>query len=357
MTIYFVLYFVFFVFTLGDLFISRERKKPLLVPLILLGVTMIVLAGLRWETGTDWPNYFRYFNTVEKVDYGRSTMEIGYESLVRSFKFLFGAKYTGFLFICATFLISLTYYTVYKVSPYPIFSLFLLLSYSVTGSSFGVRQDLSISLTLLSFIFIEKRSFYRFAAIVFIASLLHNSAIVFFPAYYLYKLKWNVLTALFFLFVLALSFYMSSYLIQTLGTMVSEQKTEFYMELGQEALEDPYTSLMKGLSGRLLFLFILAPFVNYSEGGSKEFNGIFNLYVFGIILYTIFTPISPVFSRIARSYDIFQILAIPYAYYITNRFFKLALIMIIFTFSIYKFQSIIRNDPGILVPYKTIYTN
>jgi hypothetical protein len=355
MAIYFIIYSLFFTITLGDLFISRESKKPLLVPLILMGIVMVVFAGIRWETGTDWPNYLTYFNIMEKVQLWRSAMEIGYEFLVRSFKIVFGGNYTLFLFECAIIITSFNYYSIYKLSPYPFFSLFLFLSYSAGGSSFGVRQDISLCLTLFSFIFIQQRSFPKFVLFVCLAALVHKSAVVFFPAYYLYNLKWNVLTVLAVLFVLAISFYLSGYLIQTIGSIIAERKTEFYLDLGQEAFEDPYTTLIKGLSGRILFLLLLLPMVDYSDDGDKVFNGLFNLYVFGIILYTIFTHLNPIFSRIARSYDMFQILAIPLAYYNASRRYKIILIGIVFAFSIYKFTSTIKNDPGILVPYKTIF--
>ncbi|TLV00783.1 EpsG family protein [Dyadobacter luticola] len=356
MVIYFIIYLIFFAFTLGDLFLSRESKRPLLVPLILLGIMMIIFAGLRWETGTDWPNYLRYFRIIDKLELGKTQMEKGYELIVRIYKFTFGSNYTGFLFFNATILILITYLSVYRSSPYPIFSLFLLLSYSVVGSSFGVRQDLSICLILFSFTFIRDRALVKFIICVFLATLIHNSAVIFFPAYYLYNLKWNVLTAIFFLLVVASGFYWSSSIMQIFGGMISERKAEFYLELGMDNAEESGTSLVKGLAGRILFLVTLIPFVNYSENGDKVFNGLFNLYVFSIILYAIFTPVGAVFSRLARPYEIFQILAIPFAYYGTNRFYKVALLVIIFTFSIYKFSSAIRNDPGILVPYKTIFT-
>lgn len=322
--------------------------------MIFLGLIMVFLAGMRWETGTDWPNYLQFFNNIEKIPLWHSHMEIGYEFLVRAFKALFDEKYTPFLFFCAAFIVFFTYKATYKQSPYPIFSLFLLLSYSLVGSGFGVRQDLSISLTLLSLTFIQQRSFYKFAFLIFIASLIHNSAIIFFPAYYLYTLKWNLLTVLIFIGVILLGIFLSESLMSTFGSMVSERKTELYMELGTESTEDPYSSLVKGLSGRFLFFLICVPLVSYKDRSDPHYNGVFNIYVFGIIIYALFTPLNLVFSRLARPYDIFQILIIPLAYVQANRFYKLIIIAIIFAFSIFKFSTTIRSDAGVFVPYKTV---
>ncbi|WP_169739230.1 EpsG family protein [Dyadobacter crusticola] len=355
MTIYYVVYSILLIVTIVDLFIQKESKKSLIIPIVILALITILMAGFRWETGTDWRNYINFFRMIEKIPIGKSHMEIGYEFIVRFSKLFFGGEYTFFLLFFATLITTLNSTTLYKLSPYPIFSLFLFMSYSPAGSIFGVRQDISLCLTLLSFIFIQQRSFPKFILLVFLATLLHKSAIVFFPAYYLYNLKWNVLTVLAVLLVIAISFFLSGYLIQTIGSIIAERKTEFYMELGQEVFEDSYTSLLKGLSGRILFLLLLLPMVNYSDDGDKVFNGLFNLYVFGIILYTIFTHLNPIFSRIARSYDMFQILAIPLAYYNASRRYKIVFLGLVFAFSIYKFTSTIKNDPGVLVPYKTIF--
>ncbi|KQS33284.1 EpsG family protein [Dyadobacter sp. Leaf189] len=355
MAIYFIIYFLLSTTALADLFIKKASNKSLLFPLILIGSLVIITAGIRWETGTDWPNYLAYFRRIKQVEFGATGMEVGYELIVRSFN-LFSENYTLFLFECALIIVSFTYYTVYKTSPYPAFALFLLLSYSLVGSGFGVRQDLAISITLFSVIFIQQRSFYKFAIVVFIATLIHKSSFVFFPAYFLYNLKWNVLSVLAILVVIIISFYLSDIMIETIGSAVSEHKTEVYMDLGDEAIEDPYTTLLKGLSRRLLFLALLIPAVNYTENGDKDFNGIFNIYVFGIVLYIIFTHLNPIFSRIARPYDIFQILAIPIAYYNASRRYKIILVSIVFVFSVYKFTSMIRSDEGINVPYKTIFT-
>ncbi|MEO6287386.1 MAG: EpsG family protein [Dyadobacter sp.] len=318
-----------------------------------LGVTMIIFAGMRWNTGTDWGSYRSYFTSIERRQWGGSGMEIGYEIIVRFFKMFISSDQTPFLFFCSIFIIGFTYPTVYKHSPFPLFTLFLLISYSLVGSGFGVRQDLSIALTLYSITFIKERSFYKYAVIVFIAALIHNSAVIFFPAYYIYLFKWNTAKFLIISAVVIAFIFLSGTLMQTFGALVAERKAEHYLEMGMDQFENPYVALMKGLSGRLLFLSICVWFVNYKTGENKYYNGLFNLYVFGIILYAIFSPINLIFSRLARPYDIFQILIIPLAYFQAKRIYKIFIVVIIVAFSILKFSTIIRNDDGVNIPYKS----
>lgn len=355
MAIYLVLYLSFFSFANFDLFLAGRKRIVTLFLMACLGFAIIIVAGMRWETGTDWHSYLYYFNMIDNRPFGASGMEIGYELLVRTFKF-FIADLTPFLFFCATFIVSLTYYTLFKHSKFPLFSLFLLISYSMVGSGFGVRQDLSIALTLFSITYIVERSFMKFAFVMFLAALIHKSSLIFFPAYFLYTFQWNVLKTLLIGTFVLLCVFLSENLMQTFGPLVSEHKAERYLEQGFEMItvENPYVSLAKGLAGRVLFFIIGVSFVTYGEDKDDFYNGLFNLYVFGVIIYTIFSPINLIFSRLARPYDIFQILLIPLAYYQARRSVKIVIIIVVFAFSILKFSTAMRADDGVYIPYRTI---
>jgi hypothetical protein len=323
-----------------------------------LAITMIILSGIRWNTGTDWENYLYYFKIIDIRPLGGSGMEIGYEILVRAFKLFISTNYTAFLFFCAIYIIFFTYTVLYKFSPFPLFSLFLLLSYSFVGSGLGVRQDLSIALSLVSLTFIMDRSLPKFLIIVFLSTLIHNSAIVFLPAYWLFNFKWNTSRALIAIAFTIFCIILSEKIMANFGTLISARKVELYMEMGMgmEVEENPYKTLVKGLLGRLLFFAILVGFVNYEEEDRKLFNGLFNLYVFGIVLFSIFSPISLIFSRLARFYDIYQILLLPMAYLFAKRAYKIILFVIITAFSLLKFTTALNGAKGTFIPYKTIFS-
>ncbi|NIJ51565.1 EpsG family protein [Dyadobacter arcticus] len=356
MAIYVFIYLAFFSFANFDLFLSGRRKIVTLFLMACLGFAIIFIAGMRWETGTDWGNYLSYFRSIENRPWGGSGMEIGYEFIVRTFKAIISSDPTPFLFFCAAFIVSLTYYTLFEHSTYPLFSLFLLISYSMVGSGFGVRQDLAIALTLFSVTFIADRSFVKFAIVMFLAALIHKSSLIFFPAYYLYTFKWSVLKSIIIILVVIICVLMSERIMEIFGSLISENKTEIYLEMGQETVTNPYITLAKGLAGRLLFFIIGILFVTYGTEKDDFYNGIFNLYVFGIILYAIFSPVNLIFGRLARPYDIFQILLIPLAYYQAKRKYKILIISVVFAFSIVKFSTSMRSDGGVYIPYRTILT-
>jgi hypothetical protein len=358
MTIYFIIYFIFLSFALFDLFISGKSRGVLLLIMACLGVAMVLFAGLRDDTGTDWFNYKYYFGTIENIPLAKSAMEIGYEFMVRAFKFLVSTGLYPFSFFLCLAIISNTYFFLFQYSPYPIFSLFLLLSYSLVGSGFGVRQDIAISISLLSFYFIEQRSFAKFASIIIFASLLHNSALAFLPAYWLYKFKWNLPKILICVTVVGIAIFFSEQILLTFGGLISARKVQLYVEMGMEQVENPYITLLKGLVGRLLIFSLAVGFVRYGEDENKLYNGLFNIYVFGMIIFAIFSPISLIFGRIARFYDIYQIVLVPMAYTQASRLFKIAIFVIIVAFSVLKFSSTLIGDvEGLYVPYKSIFSD
>lgn len=356
MTVYVLIYITLLLLALADVFITKSTRKIVIIPMAVLFFVIVMLAGLRWETGTDWTSYIRFFNNIDNVPLWRSTMEIGYEFLVRSFKLIFGPNYTLWLFFIATFILSFTYVTIYKISPYPLFSLFLLFSYSLVGSGFGVRQDLSICITIYSVAFIIERAPIKFLVTVFIASLLHNSAFIFLPAYFVFNFKWNVLRSILVIAFVGICLIMSEQLMQTFGYLVAEGKTERYMDMGFQELtgEDPYLVVAKGIAARSLVVLICIWYVNYQSEENALFNGIFNLYIFGIVIYAIFTPMNLVFSRMARPYEVFQIFLFPAMYPLAKRAQKPIIISIVFAFYIAKFLSQLKASDGVFIPYQSV---
>jgi hypothetical protein len=147
--------------------------------------------------------------------------------------------------------------------------------------------------------------------------------------------------------------------MMTFGSLVSEQKAEYYLEMGLVSIkeEDPYVGLAKGLSGRILFVLLCIGFVDYSKTENYLYNGVFNIFVFGIIIYAICAPINLVFSRLARPYEVIQILLIPLLYPLANKLQKLVIIIIILAFSFTKFASSMKGGEDIFIPYKTIFSN
>jgi hypothetical protein len=355
---YFIVFFTCFIITIIDLFLKNKKVSNILV--IGYGLIFIFFAGIRWETGTDWENYvFAFYVINNNPKLGNSGYEFFYEIFVYLSSFLV-KKYTFILFTTATTIYLFTLSSVKKYSPYPIFSFLLLLSYSINSSGFGYRQDLAIAIAFFSFYFIIKNQLFLFIVTIFIANLFHQSALIFFPSYWIAKINWNTKKIL--LAILLLSFiYFISNKFSDLASIYSDTaayKVSSYTELDEDQKTmgkgDQITLLIQGLANRLVII-IPAIIMIYKHKDNFIYKGVFNLFLFGIALYIIFTPLGVVFLRFTRYFDIFHILLVPLTVYFSRRYLKLFLILFYLLFCIFKFTTVLMNDKNIYVPYKTIF--
>ena len=187
--------------------LTREDPKcqKLLRQYILLAaIPMFFLVALRGYTiGNDTWTYVRVFRDMGKYSWqdvwdgnisgGFARLETGFllfAKLVRVFTdngLVFQIVYTT-IYLCAV-----TDF-VKQLEEEHFFFLFLFGTLgSYTFMFTGVRQCLAMSICLLSFRFIKKRKFIRFALLVFLAFSFHKSAVLFFITYFIYPRKLSFL--------------------------------------------------------------------------------------------------------------------------------------------------------------------
>ena len=355
---YFIVFFICFLFTLFDFSTKSRNVKNLL--LIVYGVLIVFFAGIRWETGTDWGNYLWSFNTINTVSHGESGHEYLYELLLR-FSSSLSKNYTLVLFLIATGIFTLTSNVLKKYSPYPLFSFLLLLSYSINSSGFGYRQDLAIAITFFSLYYIINNKVYHFIALVIIATFFHQSAIIFLPAYWIAKINWNRKKIVVLFFILTVIYFLTNSVsdIAAIYSDTAAMKVSTYTELDEDQKTmgkgDPIILLIKGLSNRFV-LFIPALFLFYKNKENLVYRGILNIFIFGISLYVIFSPLGAVFLRFSRYFDIFHIILIPLAVYFSKGYTRVFLFLFYLIFCIIKFSLVLLNDENVYVPYKTIFS-
>lgn len=348
-----------FCFTLSvfDLSVRNKISKKFL--LFIFGFCIIIFAGIRWETGTDWEDYLGAFNKVDTVNFGESGYELFYELFLRFSSFLSG-EYTLVLILTASIIFSLTCFPIYKYSPFPLLSCLLLLSYSINSIGFGYRQDLAIAFTFFSTYFIINRNLFYFILFISIATLFHQSAIIFLPAYWIGNLNWNKKT-FFLIIIITFVLYILSTKLSLIATLYSDSaaaKVSNYTDLSPEERSmnsgDPLIVLLRGLVNRI---FIILPllFVLVSLRDNKLVKIFFNLFAFGLVLYIILSPLGYVFLRFTRYYHIFHILLIPFIIYFSKSYTRIALSVFYLIYCFIKFSFVLITDEGIYVPYQTIF--
>lgn len=362
MTEYIIIYLLLLILLLYDFSTSKYSEKVRLIYFI--GFCILLLSGLRWKTGTDWDNYYYYYRTnFDGTKIGHSGFEFFYELFIR-LMYLYTESYSYVLFFTCLIIIICTYKTILKFSPYPIFSIFLLFTYSLNSSGFGYRQDIAIAITTFSVISVYKRNFIQFLILVLIASQFHQSAIIFILAYWIPKFRWNKRTVLLLIFgIVSLILIFSN--ITSLAGIYSDSAQDKIDTYTSGDFEDsvgdssnPYVVLIRGIFNRLFILiFILIILKIYiKKENVKHIIFFFNLYIFGFLIFITASPTAVVFIRFTRYFDMFFIILIPLClYFIPPKARFNALILLLFYTSI-KFILFLYLDDKIFVPYNSIFT-
>lgn len=171
---------------------------------VLCALQWIILSGFRdYSVGADTYQYFSHYQSVDSYQWNyvleqtiaafsntNALNDPGYTLLVKLFR-LTGLDYRGFLIFVATAFMAALAYSVYKNSPDPCvsFILFSCLFYSFFAIT-GIRQTLATALVvLLGYEFIKRRRLVPFLLVTIAAFLLHKSALVFAPFYFLCNIK------------------------------------------------------------------------------------------------------------------------------------------------------------------------
>lgn len=353
MTIYFLVLFILLLFAIVDFHYGGKKSKIKIQILYIVGFIIFIFAGLRWQTGTDWNNYFFYFRSVDQLEIGRTGFEFFYELLARIVKFIFG-NYQFMLLITAVLIITFTYKTIGEFSPYPIFSVFLLYTYSLNSSGFGYRQDVAIAICIFSLYFIYKRNLKQFLLCVLIAFLFHQSALIFIPVYWIYKFKWNVkFIAAISLFTILFYFVFSRF--EAFIGMI-DPRLLYKLDLYDNESGSGFLGTAVGVLNRVVILIIpLLIIINNKHKDTVLLKGLLNIFIIGLILYFILSPLGPVFTRFTRYFDIFQILILPLSLFIANKNEKIVYLYLLLIFYVVKFVFVLISDQNLFVPYKSIF--
>ncbi len=363
MVIYIVVFFMLSLFSVIDLLKVNLFFKKIFFALVI--VLLIIISGIRWETGPDWDSYFNFYDDIEFfVD--ESTLnffEPGYTYL-NLFAARLGWHYTTFLFFLAAVTIGLKGIVFSRHHTILFILLFLYYCYYLADIS-SVRQFTAVSICLFGLKYIERRKFWSFLVCILLASAIHTSSIFFLLAYWFYQLRlsdrflYGVLIAGFVIGLIGISGWVIQLAVSVIG--VDATTAEKLLQYGEEGLEtshsNPYLSYALGILKRAFILPLLIYGKRYvSPSILPQYQGFLNLLIFGNIIYFIFILSVPVITRLALPFLYMEIFLLAYLLVSLNDFklkvFLLILIMIFGAFRLYLFMSPYMD---LYVPFQTIF--
>jgi hypothetical protein len=187
-------YIISYSILISLLFLENKNVKNIYKKsAMLLCVAMFTLfRGLRWETGTDWYQFYMTFKQVDEVfgviRYQTTILEPGYAFLNLFIREYISDSYTAFLLIFNAILLLIYYDCSWKYFPKnPIYAfVFTLL---IVDMIFPVRLTFASGIIFYAYRYAISRNFLKFVICVLLAGSIHNSALLVMPFYFLLNIK------------------------------------------------------------------------------------------------------------------------------------------------------------------------
>lgn len=178
MFIYWVMYFIPLIGTLFPVSLQRRLRR---IVWFVVSVIFVTIIGLRHEVGGDWDTYLYYYELAANLPilYTITLNDPGYMAINWLAAQLGGGIYMVNT-ICAIIVVW-GVFSIAKQQPLPWLALSIAVPYLLVVVSMGyTRQSVAIGFVLLSLSALIDRRYIKFYILVFLATLFHKTAIVFF---------------------------------------------------------------------------------------------------------------------------------------------------------------------------------
>lgn len=163
--------------------------------LIMAAMTLAIVAGLRYNVGSDFGAYYRA-NDIFGGNLWHSiiTLNEPFTSLLTEIIDLFSSDNGAYILGFSLFTVLFSCYVIFRDSDKPLFAIMLYILCGCWHGSFnGVRQYFAATFILLGYKYIYTREFWKYALFVFLAYCCHVTAIIMIIPYFILTNKVNFL--------------------------------------------------------------------------------------------------------------------------------------------------------------------
>lgn len=317
-----LLFAVGFAFAFSPAAIVKKHKLAVgntnmryIAAFVIIAAYLIMVIGLRADSvGIDTWSYGQKYEGIAKLTQGqiirqlKKASEPGY-FLLQLLAGKLGIKFSGFNFIYSVFNVGVITYFIYKKSKMAWLSYFLYITYDFFVLDLSMmRQTTAMSIAVLAYMTDKNRGigdFLKFTLLIAIAATIHNSAVIFLPAWFVKKIRYNdrTVTVAFVLIALALIFRDKLMpILHSLGAGVSEKYSTY------DVAEDS-VGMRQYLMLLVTLIFYL--FVNKKNNSPVEKDSFFLLCVMLVMFPAASMGGGGVFMRIFYYYYLFMIIFIP----------------------------------------------
>lgn len=301
-----IFYFIFFVFILFFLLISSND-----ISIKITYFLLFLISAFRYNVGTDYVSYMNIFNHIDNFI---NKKEIGFVYLIKIISILGGNSQVMFLLM--SFLILLFIYKgiryFYKGNYlYQSIATIIFIPILYFSTLNTIRQMLCVSIFFYSSQFIINRKVFWYFIYISVAVLIHKSAIVLYPLYFILNIK--VTRKLILIYILLGIIALLFNPINLLGTVLKTLHISYANYLHSEYFmrESKYSLLLTILSGIVIFSFL--PLLNLKDDKANFIANIMMVFV----LCRVFSIYGEVLVRISIYFKVFYII------FITNVLFNI----------------------------------
>ena len=375
MLVYIIIYGVAFL----TMFLDNDKlpfktKKNVLIFLVIM---FTIFFGIRWNTGTDWIAYHEYFLAAKWSNifslsrgYGQQTLEPGFVFMMLIPKTLFN-DYTFYLIVSNLLRFALFAFVSMRLSRYPIVTFIFLVTAVLL---FPTRIPYAYAFFIFGYIFVIERNLKGFLLLWALTSLIHSSAVILFPLYFLYNKKIPIPVQI---VTYAISFLFANQITGLLADLIPALLVDSDMEATldsalvtdfSEKVEN-YTQYSTGaVEGKSTISYIvefvslmIANFVRFRIGNKitpeekRDLDFFICCYFISLVLKNLFSENMYHLQRYKNYFDALPFI-VPF-FLVHFRKMRLVVIIIFVAFVYYRLDKQILHGTwaDLFIPYKTFF--
>lgn len=347
--------FAFLAAYFKDAGVSRNligTKKPLIwfcIPVIL---SVALIAGLRFEVGTDYTSYAIIYHDANAPDtlspYGIKGIEIGFIWLCRLCYRFTASPFLMFFAVAAAIGI-LTILALRDHSRCFWLSCFLYITTGAYTGTFNViRQSLATAIVFYATRYLVRREMWKYFLFVGIAALFHSSALIMIPVYFIVNIRaWSP----------------AMWLVAACAIVVLlayNTVMPFFLSIFSQTRFGTYSAQQTGVNG-LRILVAFAPVVlafllqKQLRSAGKEMDIFVNL-CFLNLLVMILASKQLYIARLSSYFEIYELLLLPAIFQVTkSKHFRVLGTAVVMACFLANWIVLVPRDSGVL-PYRTIWS-
>ncbi|MBB6112434.1 EpsG family protein [Mucilaginibacter lappiensis] len=281
-------------------------------------VAAFIFIGLRYKVGLDWFQYYDFMDHTENLGqvisgpdnapiFYDAPFEIGYKWLCLIIKTL-GIGFPGLVAIISAYnLFCLTWFIKRYIPDYRYMFMLILYSINIFREFDILRQSLAFYTLLFAIPQINK-SFFKYLLICSVATLFHNSALIFIPVYGIFKLRLskNLILVTSFLYILnfiipfkILSTISRIFLLVPSSSSFLVEKFLSYIELFPNSIHFNFLAFTN-----IFMLFSMWLFYDKVVRDSKQHHNLFMMFIAYIFVVIFFSQVDEISGRFAYYFTI-----------------------------------------------------